>query len=311
MPAPIKALVLKSTGMWYTLLLPSGALVQARLKGKLKLQQSQLSNPVAVGDKVWAEPENDAENTYSITGIEERKNYIIRKSVHKNHQAHVLAANLDQALIVATIAHPVTSPGFIDRFLVTAEAYDIPACVVFNKIDLLDEDGMALLEERIADYRDAGYKVLLTSALVGEGIPQLLEQLKGKITLISGHSGVGKTSLINALAPGLALRTGDISTYSGKGKHTTTHAEMIILQENTFLIDTPGIKELGLTDMEFDNLGHYFPEIRAYMDQCRFNNCTHVHEPGCAVIAALEQGLISPSRYNSYLSMLQNDDNRR
>jgi ribosome biogenesis GTPase len=305
-------LILRSTGSWYDVRRDGdGHVFRARLKGKFKIKGLQTSNPIAVGDRVELEVEDETENTAVITAIAPRENYIIRKSVHKTAQAHVLAANLDQAVLIVTLDFPRTSLGFVDRFLVTAESFRIPTTLVFNKQDLLDaayRDEQAAIA---AMYRRLGYGTLLTSTLTGEGVDEFGEALRGKVSLLAGHSGVGKSSLVNAIAPGLNLRTTEVSTYANKGVHTTTFAEMFELSPDTFLIDTPGIKELGLIDIEREELSHFFPEMRDRLNQCRFHNCLHVAEPGCAVREAVESGDIAPSRYLSYLSMLEDEDNRR
>jgi ribosome biogenesis GTPase / thiamine phosphate phosphatase len=304
-------LVMRSTGSWYEVRSTEGELFSCRLKGKFKIKGLQTSNPIAVGDRVQFDLENELERTGTITDIEPRDNYIIRKSVHKAMQAHVLAANIDQAVLIATLKFPKTSLGFIDRFLVTAESFRIPSVIVFNKIDLLNDDEKDIAADLAALYEPLGYTCLFTSVYDRIGIQAFGDLLQGQVSLVSGHSGVGKSSLVNAIAPDLGLRTGEVSTFANKGTHTTTFAEMFELATETFLIDTPGIKELGLIDIEKEELGHFFPEMRAMLGECRFHNCLHVHEPGCAVVAAVEQGDIAESRYISYLSMLENDDNRR
>jgi ribosome biogenesis GTPase len=306
-----EGLVMRSTGSWYDVRSAERQLVQCRLRGKIKLQDLKVTNPIAVGDRVVYEPEEQDATRGVIKDILPRDNYIIRKSVHKSAFGHILAANLDQAILIVTLAFPRTSLGFIDRFLVTAESFRIPAVLVFNKADLLDGEALSYQGDMAELYESLGYPCLLTSMVTGQGLEAFHEKLRGKISLVSGHSGVGKSSLVNGVSPGLALRTGEISTFANKGKHTTTFAEMFELEAGTFIIDTPGIKELGLADTEKWEISHYFPEMRDLMGQCRYHNCTHVHEPGCAVLAALEGGEIAPSRYHNYLSMLQGDDNRR
>ena len=305
----MNGLVTKSTGSWYHVLASDGKVYQCRIKGKFRTKDIKTTNPVAVGDRVSIalEPE---QSTAVITTLHDRENYMIRKSVNLSKQAQIIAANLDQALLVVTLASPFTSLGFIDRFLVTAEAYDIPAGLIFNKLDLFNATGLEILQQYTDIYTSIGYPCYETSALQGTNLQTIAQALKDKTTLISGHSGVGKSTLINALSPGAALRTGNISDWSDKGKHTTTFAEMIPLPFGGQLIDTPGIRELGIIDIEQQELGHFFPEMRALMHQCRFHNCRHINEPGCAVLAALEEGTIIPSRYESYLSIYHNHDTR-
>ncbi len=305
----MNGLVTKSTGSWYLVLTDDGQTYHCRIKGKFRTKELQTTNPVAVGDRVEIEQEED-QDTAVITKLYERRNYIIRKSVNLSKQAQILAANLDQACLVVTLASPFTSTGFIDRFLVTAEAYDIPASLIFNKLDLFHEEGLAILEEYTRLYTHIGYPCYEISALTGVNLDPVKALLKDKITLLSGHSGVGKSTLINALIPGINLRTADISDWSDKGKHTTTFAEMILLPFGGKLIDSPGIRELGVIDIEKQELSHYFPEMRALMNECRFHNCRHINEPGCAVLASLEQGEVAPSRYDSYISIYEGNDTR-
>jgi len=305
-----EGLVMRSTGSWYDVRSADRQLVQCRLRGKIKLQDLKVTNPIAVGDRVRYEPEPDS-NRGVIQDILPRDNYIIRKSVHKTAFGHIIAANIDQAILIVTLAYPRTSLGFMDRFLVTAESFRIPAVLVFNKADLLDAEALSYQGDMAELYESLGYPCLLTSTVTGQGLEAFRSTLRGKISLVSGHSGVGKSSLVNGVSPGLQLRTGEISSFANKGTHTTTFAEMFELEEGTFIIDTPGIKELGLADTEKWEISHYFPEMRDRMSECRYHNCNHVHEPGCAVLAALEGGEIAPSRYHNYLSMLQGDDNRR
>ena len=304
-------LILRSTGSWYDIRNEDGHLYKGRLKGKFKIMGLKVTNPIAVGDRVQFEVEDIAENTAVITNIEPRTNYIIRQSVHKTAHGHILAANIDQAVMLATLAMPRTSMGFIDRFLVTAEAFRISTTIVFNKTDILHEEGLAFQQEIIDLYEKIGYNCLVTSATRGDGVDAFRELLAQKTTLLSGHSGVGKSSLVNAIAPSLNLRTNEVSTFANKGVHTTTFAEMFELAPDTYIIDTPGIKELGLVEMAKEEISHYFPEMRARLNQCRFNNCLHVNEPGCAVKAAVAEGDIAESRFMSYLSMLDGGDNRR
>lgn len=304
-------LVIRSTGSWYEVRNEDGHIYRARLKGKFKLQGLKVTNPIAVGDRVLFDVEDVAENTAMIFGIEPRKNYIIRQSVHKTAHGHILAANLDQAVMLATLAMPRTSLGFIDRFLVTAESFRIPTTIVFNKTDILNDEGLDFQHQIRAMYEHIGYTCLETSATEGDGVEAFRDLLDRKVTLLAGHSGVGKSSLVNAIAPGLDLRTNEISNFANKGVHTTTFAEMFELAPDTYIIDTPGIKELGLVEMKKDEIGHYFPEMRDLMNQCRFHNCLHLNEPGCAVKAAVANKTIADSRYASYLSMMEGGDNRR
>lgn len=286
-----------------------GQRVECRIKGKFRIKGIKTTNPVAVGDwvRIEMEPEQDSG---IITHLEPRKNYIIRKSINLSKQTQIIGANLDQALLVVTLASPPTSLGFIDRFLVTAEAYSIPAILIFNKLDLFSAEGLEILQVYKDIYQGIGYDCYEVSAQEGTNIEQVRELLKDKTTLVSGHSGVGKSTLINALEPTVALRTGEISDWSDKGKHTTTFAEMIDLSFGGKLIDTPGIRELGIVDIEQAELSHFFPEMRARLNTCRFNNCVHINEPGCMVLEALENGDIEPSRYDSYLSIYNNQDSR-
>ncbi len=305
----MRGLVTKSTGSWYQVLGDDGNRYECRIKGIFRTQGIKTTNPIAVGDRVEFEIEQGQQSAV-ITKLEPRKNYIIRRSVNLSKQTQIIGANLDLALLVVTLASPPTSTGFIDRFLVTAEAYGIPAALVFNKLDLFSEEGLEILAEYIAIYENLGYPCFTVSALERENIETLNEVLKDKITLISGHSGVGKSTLINAIIPGSDLKTGNISDWSDKGKHTTTFAEMIDLPFGGKLIDTPGIRELGIVDIEPQELSHYFPEMRNLLNQCKFHNCRHINEPGCAVLDALENGGIEPSRYDSYLSIYNNENNR-
>lgn len=290
---------------------PGHRQLECRLAGRLKLSKTGATNPVAVGDEVLLEPEESNPEQGLIIDILPRRNYLIRKSVHKTGQAHIIASNIDQLLVIASLRLPRTSLGFIDRMLVSAESYGIPARVIFNKADLLSEEELEFAADLAAMYDSIGYPVLITSVKEHIGLDDFAGLLKGKISLLSGHSGVGKSSLVNAIFPGLNLSTQEISGFASKGKHTTTFAEMHRLDETTRIIDTPGIKELGLMDMEDDPLSHYFPEMRPFAEKCRFYNCSHVHEPGCVVIEALDQGLLPLTRYESYLSMLEDEDNRR
>lgn len=304
-------LIIRSTGSWYEVRNHDGHIYRARLKGKFKIQGLKVTNPIAVGDRVQYELEDELENTVVITGIEPRDNYIIRKSVHKTAHGHILAANIDQAVLIVTLAFPRTSLGFIDRFLVTAESFRIPTTLVFNKADILQDEGLDYQREIIHLYESIGYDCFETSATEGEGVEVFRNLLSDKISLLSGHSGVGKSSLVNAVAPDLQLRTNEVSTFANKGVHTTTFAEMFEIAPNTFIIDTPGIKELGLADMEKEEISHYFPEMRDRLNQCRFHNCLHINEPGCAIKEAVNEGAIAESRYWSYIGMVSGEDNRR
>jgi len=304
----MQGLITKSTGSWYQV--RSGEeTIDCRIKGKFRIKGITTTNPLAVGDVVDFDMEPE-QGTGIITNLHQRKNYIIRKAINLSKQAQIIAANLDRALLVVTLASPRTSLGFIDRFLVTAEAYDIPACLIFNKLDLFSDEGLEILADYQAIYQNIGYPCYSVSALEGTNIDEVQELLKDKVTLFSGHSGVGKSSLINRLLPDLDLRTHMVSEWSDKGMHTTTFAEMFELPQGGYIIDTPGIRELGVIDIEKEVLSHFFPEMRERMNQCRFNNCRHINEPGCAVLDALEAGEIAQSRYDSYLSIYHGNDTR-
>lgn len=305
----LNGLVIKSTGSWHQVLAENKEIYSCKIKGRFRIQGLRTTNPVAVGDQVKIEIDEE-QKTGVITQLKDRKNYIIRRSVNLSKQVHIIGANLDQAILVVTLAYPPTSLGFIDRFLVTAEAYSIPAVLVFNKIDLYTEHGREMLRDFKDIYEPLGYQCMEVSAQTGENIEQLKKLLKDKTTLVSGHSGVGKSTLINALEPSAELRVGDVSDWSEKGKHTTTFAEMIHLNFGGDIIDTPGIKELGIIDIQNDELAHYFPEMRQLLNQCRFDNCRHISEPSCEVIKQVEEGKIAYSRYENYLSIYRNEDNR-
>lgn len=305
----MQGLIIKSTGSWYRVLSQEGKEIDCRIKGKFRIRGITTTNPLAVGDHVEFEMEPDQE-TGIIIRLAERRNYIIRKSINLSRQAQIIAANLDQAYLIVTLASPRTSLGFIDRFLVTAEAYDIPAGIIFNKLDLFSDEGLEILADYQSIYTSIGYPCYQVSAMNHTNIGQVKELLTDKVTLFTGHSGVGKSTLINAILPDLELKTGEISDWSDKGQHTTTFAEMFRLPFGGFLIDTPGIRELGIIDIEKQELGHFFPEMRSRMKDCRFHNCRHINEPGCAVLEALEEGEIEPSRYESYLSIYHGHDTR-
>jgi ribosome biogenesis GTPase len=310
----MRGLVIKNTGSWYTVLTDDGQLIECKIKGNFRLKGIRSTNPVAVGDRVGIVPNN--EGTAFITEIEDRRNYIIRKSINLSKQSHILAANVDQAILVVTVVYPQTSTTFIDRFLASAEAYRVPVILVFNKTDLLDEDTRRYQEAMVHLYKTIGYECYQISAETGEGVEALQPLLKDKITLLSGNSGVGKSTLINCLVPGASQRTAEISDAHNTGQHTTTFSEMIPLAAvncqlsivNSWLIDTPGIKGFGTFDMEPEELTSYFKEIFHFSQDCKFSNCTHTHEPGCAVLKALEDHYIAESRYQSYLSMLEDKD---
>ncbi len=320
-----KALVMRSTGSWYEAQYtdPQGNRhdIKCRIRGKLKLRKEEFksTNPIAVGDWVIFTWENETEKIGNITDIAPRDNYIIRKSVHKTAHAHIIASNIDQAILIVTLAYPRTSLGFIDRFLVTAEGFRIPAIIVFNKSDLLSTEEHAEVDAIRAMYESIGYKTLLTSVVMEqgltkntEGLDELKALLKDKKSLLSGHSGVGKSTLINHVSPKtLLIATSEISDFAEKGKHTTTFATMYELFDGTYIIDTPGIKELGIMEVAKDQVAHYFPEMRAELGNCKFHNCMHLQEPKCAILALMESGKIATSRYQSYLSILQDEDSFR
>lgn len=300
----MKALVYKSTGSWYQIKNEAGEVLNARIKGKFKIDNITSTNPIAVGDIVEADKEDIAEGSYVINKIYPRSNYITRQSPHNKHQHHIIASNLDQSLLFATLKDPKTSSGFLDRFLVASEAYHVPAIIVFNKSDLYKEKEQEKFERIKIIYEKIGYKILLMSLSEKTGVIEVQELLKDKTTLISGHSGVGKSSFINFIFPELSLRTQDVSGWSGKGLHTTTFAEMFDLPFGGKIIDTPGMREFALMDIAEQELSHYFPEMRALINECRFNNCMHIEEPGCAVKAAVEEQRIAAERYISYLNIL-------
>ena len=314
----MKGLVVKNTGSWYTVLTDDGQMIDCKVKGNFRLKGIRSTNPVAVGDRVTLV--TNPEGTAFITEIEDRRNYIIRKSQNLSKQSHIIAANIDQAFLIVTVDFPQTSTTFIDRFLASAEAYRVPVVLIFNKTDLLDEDMLRYQQMMISLYQTIGYECRAVSAETGEGVEALYPLLEGKITLLSGNSGVGKSTLINKLIPGANLRTSEISDAHNTGQHTTTFSEMIPLTPLTdpelvegrpvegWLIDTPGIKGFGTFDMEPEELTSYFKEIFHFSKECRFSNCTHTHEPGCAVLKALEDHYIAQSRYQSYLSMMNDKE---
>ena len=317
----MKGLVIRNTGSWYTVLTDDGLTVDCKIKGNFRIKGIRSTNPVAVGDRVTiSSPSTGGQEGAWITEIEDRRNYIIRKSINLSKQSHILAANVDQALLVVTVVKPETSTTFIDRFLASAEAYRIPVILVFNKTDLLSEEELHYQQMMINLYETIGYECRAISALDGDGVEALREKLEGKITLLSGNSGVGKSTLINRLVPHANQRVADISEAHQTGMHTTTFSEMIPLnsqlstlnsQLNSWLIDTPGIKGFGTFDMEKEELTSYFKEIFEFSKQCRFSDCTHTHEPGCAVRKALDDHYIAESRYQSYLSMLEDKDENK
>ena len=319
----MKGLVIKNTGSWYTVLTDDGQTIESKIKGNFRLKGIRSTNPVAVGDRV--DIVVNSQGTAFITHIDDRRNYIIRKASNLSKQSHIIAANIDQAFLIVTINYPETSTNFIDRFLASAEAYRIPVVLVFNKRDLLDNDELHLQQMMMDLYENIGYQCVSVSAITGESVDKLHEMMQGKITLLSGNSGVGKSTLINTLLPDANLRTADISDAHNTGMHTTTFSEMLPVEpldidhsslniehcKNGWLIDTPGIKGFGTFDMEPEELTSYFKEIFQFSKNCRFSNCTHTHEPGCAVLEALENHYIAASRYQSYLSMMEDKDENK
>lgn len=298
--------VYKSTGSWYSVKEDeSGRFYNARIKGIFKIDEITSTNPIAVGDVVDFDNENEGEGSVIITKIHDRRNYINRQSPRGKHQHHIVASNLDQSLLLATIKDPRTSQGFIDRFLVACEMYHVPAIIVFNKTDVYKEKEWTAFERMKNLYEEVGYKVFPISIKEGKGIEEVREMLKGKVTLISGHSGVGKSSFINVIIPDSKIKTQDVSGWSGKGQHTTTFAEMYDLPFNGKIIDTPGMREFGLVDVEKEELSGYFPEMRQRLNDCQFNNCQHINEPGCAIKQAVIDGEIDEDRYVSYYNILE------
>jgi ribosome biogenesis GTPase len=298
----VQGLVVKNTGNIYSVK-TDGGVVECRIKGNFRLKDIKSTNPVAVGDYVKISMRED--NTAYISDILPRRNYIVRKASNLSKQSHILAANVDVCLLVVTVNYPATSTTFIDRFLASAEAYRVPVVLVFNKADLYSEAELASMESLIALYESIGYRCLRTVATDGQGIEELKEIVKGRVSLLAGNSGVGKSSLVNAVSPETAARIGEISKIHNKGMHTTTYSEMFELMPGSYLVDTPGVKGFGTYDMEIEEIADYFIEIFECSKGCRFGNCTHIHEPGCAVVAAVERGDIALSRYSSYLSMIE------
>ena len=305
----MKGLVIKNTGSWYTVKTDDGNIVESKIKGNFRLKGIRSTNPVAVGDRV--EIIRNQEGTAFINAIEDRRNYIIRKSQNLSKQSHILAANVDQAFLVVTVNYPQTSTTFIDRFLASAEAYSVPVTLVFNKTDLLSDEERHFQDMMMTLYDTVGYRCIAISSANGDGVDELLPLLHDRITLLSGNSGVGKSTLINRILPGVNLRTAEISDSHNTGMHTTTFSEMLQLPNGGYLIDTPGIKGFGTFNMEPEEISSYFKEIFRFSKDCRFNNCTHTHEPGCAVLKAVEDHYIAASRYQSYLSMLNDKDENK
>lgn len=305
----MKGFVIKNTGSWYSVKTDDGKVVECKIKGNFRLKGIRSTNPVAVGDQV--EIALNQEGTAFITHIDERRNYIIRKSQNLSKQSHIIAANVDQAFLIVTVNYPQTSTTFIDRFLASAEAYSVPVVLVFNKCDILSDDELHYQQSMVHLYETIGYECREISAATGEGVEGLHKLLKGKITLLSGNSGVGKSTLINQILPEANLRTAEISDAHNTGMHTTTFSEMLELPEGGYIIDTPGIKGFGTFDMEPEELTSYFREIFHFSKDCKFSNCTHTHEPGCAVLKALEEHYIAQSRYQSYLGMLEDKDENK
>lgn len=302
----IKGVVIKSTGSWYKVKSEEGEFFDCRIVGKFRLKGIKTTNPLAVGD--WVMFEIDTDENGVIKDILPRRNYIIRKSVNLSKRAHIIASNIDQALLVVTLTNPPTSLGFVDRFLVSAEAFHIPVTIVFNKVDLYDDQENAALKDWISLYEGIGYKCITSSATQNINLDVLKDEMKDKVTLFSGHSGVGKSTLINAISPNLDVRVGETSEHHKKGKHTTTFAEMFELDFGGYIVDTPGVKGFGVVEVEKEEISHYFLEMREALQECKFNDCQHINEPKCEVKRLLENGKIAQSRYKSYLSIYTNDD---
>jgi len=302
----MEGIVVKSTGSWYDVYQNDASVVKCRLRGQFRIKGIKNTNPVVVGDNVRFLMEEDGNG--QIVEIEPRRNYIERKSTKLSKISHLIASNIDLAFLVVTLKQPRTSLGFIDRFLLAAEGFRIPVCLIFNKMDLYSEDEIDVVHELENLYSKIGYDYIEYSALNPDNTDTLKEKMHGKVSLFSGHSGVGKSAIVNTIDPSLTLRVGEISTVHEKGKHTTTFAQMFPLGDNTFIVDTPGIKEFGLIQYSKDEVRDYFTEIRRYNNKCRFNNCTHTHEPGCKVLEAVENGEIAASRYNNYIAILNDDD---
>lgn len=307
----MKGKILKSAGLWYDILASDGEILKGRLRGKFKINDKKLTNPIAVGDWIEYEIENNGENAASITKVCDRTNYLIRKSAHKSQHAHIIASNIDEIFLIATLVMPETSLGFIDRFLTAAESFRIKVSIIFNKCDLWNEKNKKTFDGLNTLYPSLQYQCFEVSAETGHGMDELKEHIKGKTILFGGHSGVGKSTLMNKMFPHLQQKTSAVSNFAQKGVHTTTFAEMFELGNETFLIDTPGIKEFGLTGIEPEEISHYFPEMRELLGLCKYHNCQHINEPNCEVLKRVNDKKIAYSRYKSYISMLQNDDNRR
>ncbi|WP_163715387.1 ribosome small subunit-dependent GTPase A [Mangrovibacterium lignilyticum] len=311
-----KGIVIKSTGSWYSVKSESGQIIDCKIKGNFRIKDIKSTNPIAVGDHVqFRLDEQDEDDTNKavglITEIADRKNYIVRKAPNLSKQSHIIAANIDQAFLVVTINYPITTTTFVDRFLASAEAYRIPCTLIFNKIDRFNKEQIAHLDDLIETYQNIGYRCLKTSTKKNIGLDTLKSWMTGKINVFSGHSGVGKSSLINKIEPRVNLKTKEISEYHLSGMHTTTFSEMFELSFGGYIIDTPGIKGFGMLDMEKEEIGHYFPEIFERLEKCQYYNCTHTHEPGCEVKKAVIENEIAESRYYSYLGLLQSDEKYR